>query len=337
MKKLLLLFCVFISTNFLFSQINYTCADMENIILPIHSDPTIEPNRFLDGQPNQGNYTWTSGNCEFRCHYGASWDRGFAVSNYTDSINATFNYYYLYASKPLFGGPMYMTPGSTSSPNYLVVSSLYPAVVKFIVPSNVITVNVSNAFYTTVVMRDGDGLNNIPKFGGISGNDSDWFKIVFKKYLGGVLYSDSVEHYLAEYNFHIPGLHYVQDGWQQVDISALGFADSLQMVGRASNAIANYYSTNMFCVDNLLTDNGPLSVKDNSLFNIKVYPNPTNNILNIDLPFNPKEINLYNDMGECVLSTKHLPIHIEKLKQGIYTVRVYSENPPITKKVIISK
>lgn len=70
--------------------------------------------------------------------------------------------------------------------------------------------------------------------------------------------------------------------------------------------------------------------KYGKLYNIKVYPNPVKNILNIDLPYNHNvELYLYNITGEMVLKkrTNRNPaqINISGLKPGIYLLSIIDQ------------
>ncbi len=313
--------------NVLYSQTTF--ADMENI--------TLQPNSYLDGFSNPGNNTWTSGNCEFRNYYDVAWEKGFAVSNLKDSLwFGNPNSYNQFASKPLTGGYVPMGGGAMSD-NYLVAIGYgNGATVKFTTPCNPKTINIAPTFYNIKIMREGDATNGITKFGGVTGDDPDWFKITFRKYLGGALTNDSVEHYLADYRF-ASNLDFVQEQWMWVDISTLGLADSLLMYARATNGMTNYIIYSSFCVDNLETDIGPLTVKENRLSITKIYPNPVTSQLNADIPFKPQSIKMYDVAGKQVIETNTFPINISELENGVYFMEIHSENERIRKKIIVTK
>jgi hypothetical protein len=73
----------------------------------------------------------------------------------------------------------------------------------------------------------------------------------------------------------------------------------------------------------------------------KVYPNPSNGILNIETPFTFKEIRLLNSLGQVVyrnpVSGKNLQILTEGFDPGMYFLQVYTENKVVTSKVAISR
>jgi hypothetical protein len=71
---------------------------------------------------------------------------------------------------------------------------------------------------------------------------------------------------------------------------------------------------------------------------IKVYPNPANNILSVKIPdgINDYRINLVNTLGETLLQSKVNVIDIRNIPDGIYLVNVQSEKSNFNKKIIIN-
>lgn len=71
--------------------------------------------------------------------------------------------------------------------------------------------------------------------------------------------------------------------------------------------------------------------------NIKIYPNPVSNVLNITAPDN-YSLEIYSIIGEKILSTKEKQIGIQHLNAGIYFVVIKNENGTSVKsKKIIKK
>ncbi len=72
--------------------------------------------------------------------------------------------------------------------------------------------------------------------------------------------------------------------------------------------------------------------------NIKVYPNPVKDVLNIEANnFSNKNIIIYNSLGQIVLSadfTNNLRLNLNSFKKGIYLVKIFTNHNCITKKVI---
>ncbi|QDO93980.1 T9SS type A sorting domain-containing protein [Formosa sediminum] len=81
-----------------------------------------------------------------------------------------------------------------------------------------------------------------------------------------------------------------------------------------------------------------LSIEEDTLSNIKVYPNPMNSTLNIALPNgNATQISIYNMLGKRVISKTiqaNTSIDTKNLQSGVYILRMTQDNATITKKLI---
>src|SRR5690606_19064689 len=60
---------------------------------------------------------------------------------------------------------------------------------------------ISNSTYAWHIMKYGDPGFGLEPFGGHDGQRDDWFKLTIQAYYNGVLGTDSVEVYLADYRF----------------------------------------------------------------------------------------------------------------------------------------
>jgi hypothetical protein len=116
--------------------------------------------------------------------------------------------------------------GTGSFGNPPIASLLYD------LPSLLLPRSISGAYFTNTVHaynamnEDGDS-----KFGGISGNDPDWFKlnIIGLNFVSGILVTTgSVEFYLADFRFENGGEDYIVDDWTYVDLTSLGDVIALQ-------------------------------------------------------------------------------------------------------------
>lgn len=91
-------------------------------------------------------------------------------------------------------------------------------------------------------------------------------------------------------------------------------------------------------ITNLYTNN-TLSAND---FNhnevaVKMYPNPVQDILNVDLQTNLKSVEVYNIQGQKILESDQNQINLSSLVSGIYMVRIQDENNAVVTKKIIKK
>ncbi|MFK7947592.1 MAG: DUF4465 domain-containing protein [Saprospiraceae bacterium] len=140
---------------------------------------------------------------------------------------------------------------------------------------------ITNATYTYLSLRDGDGFAK--KFGGATGDDPDYLLLTIQKYKDGVLGTESVEFYLADYRFSDNTQDYIVDDWQYIDLTSLGDVDSLSFVLSSTDVGASGMNTPAyFCMDDFTT--ADVSVSTNSLNQtvFKVFPNPTTDFIQID-------------------------------------------------------
>ena len=108
------------------------------------------------------------------------------------------------------------------------------------------------------------------------------------------------------------------------NIIIVGGFTSYDNIGR--NRIAKLNSSNI------------LSVLEEDLRDfLSIYPNPTNNQFTIQLSNNStlKNLNIYNNLGQLVLSSKEITIDTSKFNSGLYIVEVETSKGKSSKKLII--
>lgn len=101
--------------------------------------------------------------------------------------------------------------------------------------------------------------------------------------------------------------------------TSIGFADNQYVM----NVIGNVLSIEEFSLDN----------------SISVYPNPTSNIINLDISnaVTVKSVELYNVIGKRVIKTNNATtLDLTNLESGIYMLKVTTDLGSITKKIIRS-
>ena len=101
-------------------------------------------------------------------------------------------------------------------------------------------------------------------------------------------------------------------------------------------------TVNSFSIDICYITNS-LGLDSNSLSNTTVYPNPTKNYLNIDIPnaIGTSKLKLYDVQGRFVMETTtnstHEVMNIENLQNGVYLLSIENETNKTVKKVIVNK
>ncbi|MGQ9564532.1 MAG: DUF4465 domain-containing protein [Thermogutta sp.] len=176
---------------------------------------------YWNGAPNSGNNTFISGGFVFHNNYNATWDvwDGFAYSNKTDTTTPG----YLNQYSAITGS------GAGGSRTYGVsFVNLWGSLPMIEVPGDVslVSLQVTNTTYAYYSMLNGDQFAK--KFGGGSGNDPDWFKlIIFGKDLANQLLGQ-IEFYLADFRFDDNSQDYILNTWQTVDLTPISNARILE-------------------------------------------------------------------------------------------------------------
>ncbi|HLP65343.1 T9SS type A sorting domain-containing protein, partial [Flavobacterium sp.] len=84
----------------------------------------------------------------------------------------------------------------------------------------------------------------------------------------------------------------------------------------------------------------PLSVTDFDAENVKIYPNPTNTVVNIDIPFSfeKSKVAIVDVNGRTVLTSASdiTTIDVSALTDGVYMLSLELDNILINKKIIIA-
>ena len=83
----------------------------------------------------------------------------------------------------------------------------------------------------------------------------------------------------------------------------------------------------------------PLSVNENDLESIRIYPNPANSIINIDIPFSydNSKVRLFDVNGRSIKEVTSVnSIDVSGLGSGIYMLSLEIDNTVINKKIVIT-
>lgn len=173
----------------------------------------------------------------FRNNYNTSWKSwdGFSVSNSTDSTTKGFVNQY-----SVFG-----TGGTNHTDHFAVLGTSGTVILS--APQTVRGCYLNNATYAALSMRDGDAFAK--KFGGTTGNDPDYFKVIATGYSGSATQTDSF--FLADYRFSDNKQDYIINEWTYFDLSGLGVVDSI--VFNLESTDTGQFGMNTpayFCMDN---------------------------------------------------------------------------------------
>ncbi|MBS1611796.1 MAG: DUF4465 domain-containing protein [Bacteroidetes bacterium] len=217
MKKFNLLVLAVICTLFTQAQ---TVATFENL--------SLAPESYWNGSDLSGGFA--NGNGYFINSYDTayfSWS-GFGYSNVTDDTTTGWSNQY---------GNITGT-GYNGSANYVVANGYGDMKIQLTGNAAGGTylkgTYINNSTYAYYSMRDGDQFAK--KFGGVSGDDADWFMLTVTGWLNGQAKNDTVNFMLADYTFADNSQDYILNEWTWLDLQVLGNVDSLQFSLSSSDA-----------------------------------------------------------------------------------------------------
>ncbi len=260
---------------------------------------------------------------------------GFAYSNVTDTITQGYsNQFAAIAGK-----------GYSNSVNYAMVSVLsdymtdnhpIPSVVNLSGNKSVTGCYVTNSVYAYYSMKLGDGIAK--KFGGSTGNDADWFKIVALGWSNGTL-KDSAAFYLADFRFANNTEDYIVKDWKWFNLSTLGSVDSIGFILRSSD-IGQYgmNTPSYFSMDNF--NGSGVGIETVFASAIQIYPNPTTDFIIVQNKDNQQinTLEIYSMDGKLVsrnevnnMEYKH---SLANLTEGVYFVKVNSQSGVYTQRIV---
>jgi len=265
--------------------------------------------------------------CVYDTSYGDSmWMGGFAYSNWSDSTSSP-DWADSVSNRPVLQYAAKTGGGYGGSAKYAVVYCNNPVTYASVVnmkltgPAQGQPVSgfyATNTSYAWSSMKYGDQFDSAFHTG-------DWFLLTIKAYHGGVLGTDSVNFYLADYRFAHADSDYILNTWQWVNLLPLGHADSLQFALSSSNTTGGYLDVpSYFCMDNFTTNETGLSVSNTQPgYMAKVYPNPASSVLYVELA--DKEVQQLavldrtgRELMTCTVTTGQAEVNIATLPAGVY-------------------
>ena len=317
MKKIIFITTLIFGINAIKSQTQV--ADFENF--------SLSPN---SAYSNSLSLPFQSAGASFQYKWGGNyWSGGFSYTNKYDSATAGFTN--LYGVKPL--------KGYNNSNMYAVAQD--GGVINLSAPSNTVQgFYITNTTYAFKSMKLGDAFAK--KFGGVSGNDPDFFKVTVKGFKNGILINDSVSFYLADFRFANNSLDYIVDTWQWVNTSTLGNIDSLKFFMYSSD-VGNFGINTplFFAMDNFTNTSSTVGLNEQAdVLNFSVFPNPFSNNLSISLNYISEltTIVISDVTGKIVYSSQlnqlNTTINVDELQEGIYFLELMNGTHKSVKKII---
>jgi len=300
MKKIITLACALGASMFTLMAQTAVTIDFENLGLA-------KPDTMVDGaSDNGGRYIEDA---YFPSSF-KSWGfaGGFAFSSYTDTV--TEGYTNQFAA---FHGS-----GFNKSNAYAVSNGLTSLTFKQ--PVEFRSLQVSNSTYAALSMKKGDMFGK--KFGGTTGNDPDYFRLIMKAHLNGVLIDSSII-YLADFRFSDNSEDYILKEWKPLSFSNIQTLDSITFrlestdVGQWGMNTPNY-----FCLDNILyTKVITSSLDEMDNISLSVFPNPMVNQLKVSEKVD--QLKVISSNGQILKNVSHVQdVDVSDLSTGMYVVEI---------------
>lgn len=272
--------------------------------------------------------SFTTGGASFQHKYAGYWSGGFAYTNKYDSMTAGFTN--MYGVKPL--------KGYNNSNIYVVGQD--KGVINLSSPSNTVGgFYITNTTYAYESMQNGDAFAK--KFGGVTGNDPDFFKVTVRGYKAGVLLTDSVPFYLADFRFANNAFDYLVDTWQWVNTTTLGNVDSLKFFMYTSdNGSFGPNTPLFFAIDDFTNTQSTVGLAENSAnLNLSVYPNPFSSVITIQSDLRSDGTIAIMDVAGKIIYTQELSemqttLDLANLPTGIYFLQLSAGGQKTVKKLI---
>jgi len=176
----------------------------------------------VDGTGGTGELTtFTSRGVAFNNFSDGDWYfwEGFAYSNMSDTTTPGYGNQF-----SAFTGAGYNAGDDIYAVGFAGYSTI--PTVTFAEPTIVAGGYFTNTTYAALAMLNGEP--PAKKFGGVTGDDPDWFVLTITGRDAAGQVTDSVPLYLADYRFADNNLDYVVDSWEYMELSSLGVVKSLE-------------------------------------------------------------------------------------------------------------
>jgi hypothetical protein len=203
-------------------------------------DLPLAPETFWNGSDLSGSFK--SSGITFYNSYNKDWQSwsGFVYSNTTDVTTAGYSNQY----SAITG------IGYEGSANYAVCYPSPSAELELSAKAKTTGFYITNSTYAYLSMKNGDAFAK--KFGGESGNDPDYLKLMIEALDAESKPVDTVYFYLADFRPTDNSKDYILNKWTWVDLSELKEANRLRFSLSSSDNSYGYMNTpGYFCMDDL--------------------------------------------------------------------------------------
>ncbi len=192
-------------------------------------------------EPQEGNNEMLSHGWVFTNYYSEYFWGGFTASNRTDLSQTYLSAQYTAATGCGYDGSVQYAVAYTYGAQTDVCAADGQ-------PHTVTGCYVTNNLWAYQNMLEGD--NTVTPFGGLSGNDPDWFKLTATGKNASGQTVGSLDFYLADYRFDNPEDDYILNTWEWFDLSPLGEVATISFdLSSSKNNNSGMITPAYFCMD----------------------------------------------------------------------------------------
>lgn len=197
-----------------------------------------------------------------------------------------------------------------------------------------VSFEITNSTYAYYDMLNGSGFSK--KFGGTSGNDPDFLRVLVRSEArnGDVLATDTI--YLADFRFADNSKDYILKDWKRVTKVS---CDKLTFEMQSSdNGMWGMNTPAYFCLS--LSQEIPGSIDDKLLTKFETYPNPTTGDVTIQANNTIENVQVFGIDGRLVKEIapnallSSIRINLKDQQSGVYFVQIETAYGFSTKKII---
>ena len=159
-------------------------------------------------------------------------------------------------------------------------------------------------------MQEGDSYAK--KFGGVTGDDPDFFLLKMKFFNNGEETGDTLDFYMADYRFDDNTQDYIIDEWTTINLTGItNLYDEIELIlSSTDNGAFGMNTPNYIAIDNFIID--PLNADKTELQNVQIFPNPANDFITI-ISENNNIVTLYNSIGQLLFENTFINNTIDKM------------------------
>jgi hypothetical protein len=291
---------------------------------------------YWNGDDESGDFTING--ASFNNSYNAAWMSwsGFAVSSEVDVTTAGWGNQY-----SCFAGS-----GASGSSKFAIWYA--NGEITFSVPTQVVSMAVTNTTYAALSMRDGDAYAK--QFGSIYNADGevdgtdgkDWFRLTITGMDTEDEPTGEVVFYLADFRSDDSLEHFILNVWEIVDLTSLGSVQRLVFQLESTDVGAFGMNTpGYFAMDDLTFYQSSASLNQVDETSYVIYPNPAQNFVNITQNQGQEfSLTLIDAAGNLIQNHSRAATHfldLSALPNGVYFIQMATQNSVKTERIVVTR